>query len=94
MGKGDQTEGKVLNRIMRCTSDGWEVEADPRHAELVVEQLGLDNEQGVTTPAVSGNEEEDVEEDSELTGDDITRYRGVIARCNYLAVDRPDCFFQ
>ena len=55
------------------------------------EQLGLDNEQGVTSPVVSGNEEEDVEEDSELTGDDITRYQRVIARCNYLFVDCPDC---
>jgi hypothetical protein len=28
-----------------------------------------------------------------LTGADITSYRGVIARCNYLASDRPDCNF-
>ena len=32
-----KTEGKVLNRIVRQTSDGWEIEADPRHAELVIE---------------------------------------------------------
>ena len=79
VGKGDQVEAEVLNRIIRCTSNGWEAEADPRHAELVVEQLGLDNEQGVNTPCVSGSEEEDVEEDSELTGDGITRYWGVVA---------------
>ena len=28
VGKGSQTEGKVLNRIIRCTSDGREIEAD------------------------------------------------------------------
>ena len=38
---GLDKEGKVLNRIVRCTSGGWELEADPRHAELVVEQLGV-----------------------------------------------------
>ena len=42
MGKGDQHEGQVLNRFIRCTEAGWEVEADPRHAELVVEQLGIE----------------------------------------------------
>jgi len=42
---------------------------------------------------VSGLDEEDTEEDVPLEGEDITRYRGVIARCNYLAADRPDCVF-
>ena len=26
-------------------------------------------------------------------GEDITRYLGVIVRCNYMAADRPDCVF-
>ena len=42
MGKDYQQEGTVLNRLIRCTGAGWEVEADPRHAELVVEQLGIE----------------------------------------------------
>ena len=36
---GYKEKGKVLNRVIRRTGSGWEVEADPRHAELVVEQL-------------------------------------------------------
>ena len=91
--KGGKIEGKVLNRIIRHTPSGWEIEADPRHAELVVEQLGLVDEKGVNTPGISGTEEEDLEDDVDLEGEDITRYRGVIARCNYMAVDRPDCVF-
>ena len=86
-------EGKVLNRIIRNTTAGWEIEADPRHAELVVEQLGLTDEKGVVTPGISGSEEEDTEDDVDLEGEEATRYRGVIARCNYLATDRPDCLF-
>lgn len=36
-------QGKLLHRIVRCTDGGWELEADPRHAEFVVEQLGAGN---------------------------------------------------
>ena len=89
MGKDCQQAGKVLNRIIRCTTVGWEIEADPRHAELVFEQLGI-VDKGVSTPGVSGSEEEDEDDDGPLVGEDITRYRGVIARCNYMATDRPD----
>ena len=93
LGVDCQLEGKVLNRILRCNDDGWEIEADPRHAELVIEQLGLNDDKGIGTPGVSGADEEDNDDDYALTGEDITRYRGVIARCNYLGSDRPDCLF-
>ena len=29
MGIGYKKEGKVLNRVLRITEDGWEMEADP-----------------------------------------------------------------
>ena len=67
MGKDCQQEGKVLNRIIRCTDVGWEIEAVPRHAELVVEQLGI-VDKGVSTPGVSGSEEEDEEDNVPLVG--------------------------
>ena len=86
-------EGKVLNRLIRATESGWEIEADPRHAELVIEQLGLANEKPLSTPGVSGQEEDDLDDDEPLRGGDITSFRGVAARCNYLWPDRPDCNF-
>ena len=92
IGRDSQQEGKVLNRLNRCTGAGWEVEADPRHAELVVEQLGIEDK-GLSTPGVSGIDEEDTEEAVPLEREDITRYRGVTTRCNYLAADRLDCVF-
>ena len=55
------------NRIIWCTDVGWEIEADPRHAELVVKQLGIEDK-GVSTPGVSGIEEEDEEGDIPLVG--------------------------
>ena len=63
LSKDIQQGGKVLNRMA-----GWEIEADPRHAKLVVEQLGLANERGCVTPGVSGIEEEDDEGDVPLEG--------------------------
>ena len=90
---GYKEEGKVLNRVIRRTGSGWEVEADPRHAELVVEQLGLKEDKGIGTPGLSGADEDDNDQDTPLKGADITSYRGVIARCNYLGSDRPDCSF-
>ena len=84
IGKDYHQEGKFLNRLIRCTDAGSEVEADPRHAELVVEQLEIEDK-GVSIPLTSGLDEEDTEEDVPLEAEDITRYSSVLARCNYLA---------
>ena len=51
-------------------------------------------DKGISTPGVSGIEEEDEEGDVPLVGEDITRYRGVIARCNYMADERQACVFS
>ena len=44
------TEGRSLNRVVRCTPDGWEVEPDQRHADVIVRELALTGANGVTTP--------------------------------------------
>ena len=36
---GEVLEGKVLNRIVRLAADGFELEADQRHAEMIVAGL-------------------------------------------------------
>ena len=72
-------DGKVLNRIVSCSSDSWHLEADPRHSELVVQILGI-TEKGLSTPGVDGIPEDDFESDVPLTGTDITTFRGVPAR--------------
>ena len=36
-------EARVLNRTIRITEQGWEYEPDQRHAELIVEELGLES---------------------------------------------------
>ena len=51
-GEGCVQEGKVLNRIVRYTDQGWQLEADPRHSELIIEQLGVDGGKAVVTPGI------------------------------------------
>ena len=40
-GEGDDKEARVLNRIVRWTSEGLEYEADPRHVEIIFKQLNI-----------------------------------------------------
>ena len=85
--------GEVHNRALRITDLGWEMEADPRHGELIVEQLGLSDSKPAATPGTDGKEEEDLDGDVELIGEEATNFRAVAARGNYLAMDRPDIQF-
>ena len=40
-GPACSSEGQILNRVVRATDRGFEMEAGPRLAELIIEQLGL-----------------------------------------------------
>ena len=87
------SEGRLLNRIVRCTPAGWELEADQRHADLILQELDLSSAKGVLTPGESVIRREDEEEEEELSPADTTRHRAIVARANYLAADRPDLMY-
>ena len=72
----------------RDAAKGWQ-----ETLSAIIEQLGLEGEMGVVTPGAPGAAEEDVDDDTPLSGQAVTQYRGVIARCNYMGTDRPDCLF-
>ena len=89
-------EGQVLNRVVRRTASGWELEADLRHAELIIKQLGLESANAVSTPGVAqvGSRPNDEDDADELLGPaDASLYRAIIARCNYYQPDRPNMQF-
>ena len=48
--KGQVKEVRVLNRVLRWTDKGIEYEADPRHVEIILKQLNIDQCKPVTTP--------------------------------------------
>ena len=41
--------GKVLNRVINYIGDGYELKADHRHSETIVEELGVSGSGGITT---------------------------------------------
>ena len=49
-GVGEESEERILNRIIRVTEDGWEIEADQRHADIIIGELNLKEANGVKTP--------------------------------------------
>ena len=61
--KSDEKELKILNRIIRYTNNGIELEADLRHAELIVSQLGLTESKELTCPATDEIKRDDDEEE-------------------------------
>ena len=42
-GGDNRSEIRILNKVARMTGTGIELEADPRHAELVISEVGLGN---------------------------------------------------
>ena len=89
-------EVRILNRIIRWTKEGIEYEPDQRHAEKIVSDLGLEKSRDVATPCVP--ETADIKKINEkdqmpLDAQDATKFRGIAARINYLAADRPDLQF-
>ena len=91
LGRGDDEskEERILNRVLRVTQSGWELEADQRHADILVRQLNLENAKPVSTPCddkyIHIHEDEE-----ELTHNMARQFRELAARANYLAQDRAD----
>ena len=78
----------ILNRLVTWTERGIELEADPRHSELIIREMGCDGAK-VTTALVKERLEE-VENSEPLEPSEVPRYRSVSMRLAYLAQDRPD----
>ena len=91
LGPGYSDEIRILNRVIRWTSDGLTMEADPRHAEIIIRELGLEDAKAVQTPGIDNLEVDGGEQ--ELSSSEATRYRAIAARCNYLSLDRVDIQF-
>ena len=96
--RGRETEVKILNRVLTWGQHGVTYGADQRHGELIIKDLGLETAKGVTTPGtredVKKADQENEGDDQECDGKEATLYRGICARLNYLAQDRPDIAYS
>lgn len=90
---GGESEINILNRNVRLTKEGYEVEADPRHAELIIEQLIDEHTQGSRRRCV-GDEKKEEEESEESSLAEAKKFRGVVARCLFLSLGRPESNLQ
>ena len=86
---GDVQEAIHLNRLLRQNPPGaeggerWELEADPRHVEILVSQVELSNEsKAVSTPGCK-----------ELGAEDRACYRSWTMRASCLSQDRCELQF-
>ena len=91
-GKNDAKQARALNRVITWYDDRIEYEADPRQAERLVNECGLEGAKTVATPGVKASFA-DHEADSPLDKRLHTPFRGSAARGNYLAADRIDTQF-
>ena len=96
--RGDVQGIVILNRILRWLSatptspDCIEYEADARHAEILVRQLGLAaGGKPVATPGVK--HKADDPDGDELVGERRATFRSATMRLAYLAQDRPELQF-
>ena len=94
---GNVQEAIHLNRLLRLYPPGEEgcerreLEADPRHVEILVLQMGLSDEsKAVSTPGVRTTDEED---GKELDAEDRARHRTWTMRASYLSQDRCELQF-
>ena len=95
LGPGDQDakEARALNRVVRWTPSGIEYEADPRQAERLIQECGLEGSNVISTPGVRQTAK-DIAEDQPLPSKLATPFRGSAARGNYLGPDRLDAQFS
>ena len=87
-------EGRVLNRVVRWTEEGWEMEPDQRHVDLIVKELGLDDARPVSTPGETESRDNEAEYSKPLSPDEAFKFRGLAASANYLASDRTDITYS
>jgi hypothetical protein len=94
--ESDDKEVVFLNRVIALKIQGGEkklvFEADVRHANMIVEQLGLSKANGVDVPTSKLSSEAQYAEfnSAVLSPEQAQLYRSLTMRAAYLAQDRPD----
>ena len=90
-GTRDIKEVVILGRTLKFTEMGLEYTADDKHRDAILEELGLESEsKSLGCPALGADKMDEPRDENELLKEDVTSFRSVAARSNYLGMDRPD----
>ena len=90
--KSDDKAITILNRCVEWTNQGILYEPDPRHVEILMNELGLKDSKSVVSPGVKSAQVPD-DQNPHLEHPQATKFRQLIARCNFLCQDRPDIIY-
>ena len=96
VGPDKVAEDRILGRIIRATENGWEYEADPRHAEVIIQELGLQEAKGVASPGDGKGEMNELNNNEggiPLSPGDARLFRSLAARAMYLSQGWADIAF-
>ena len=89
----DEKEVVMLGRLVRWTPEGVEMEADPKHRDLVLRALALDDSSNGLTSNGEAQKNNEGDENYFLDPSESTAYRAICARLNFLAQDSPELQF-
>ena len=89
-GPKDASEIIMLNRRVQWTEAGIRISPDPRHVKDIIEELGLEGAKPADTPVIVSQSSKKDSDSRALSMRDATLYRRLVAKLNYLAMDRPD----
>ena len=87
--KADDKAITILNRCVTWTGQGIQYEADPRHVEILINEMEFHGVKPSLVPGSKSSSKDD-ENDPHLDASQATKFRQLIARCNFLCHDRPD----
>ena len=86
----DASEIVMLNRRVQWSEEGIRISPDPRHVKEIVEELGLERAKPADTPMIVSQSCQMDSDSRGLSLRDAMLYRRLVAKLNYLAMDRPD----
>ena len=85
---------RVLNRVRAWTHKGIAYEANRRHVDIVVQELGPSDAKSVTTPHSKKDTDKILSDlGKPLPPQEATMYRALAARLNHIALDKADVQF-
>ena len=86
----DASEIVILNRRVQWTDGGIRISPDPRHVKGIIEELGLEGAKPADTLMIVSQSGKMDSDSRALSLWDATLYWRLVAKLNYLAMDRPD----
>lgn len=93
VGPGGDESVKFLNRALRWSPKGFELEPDVRHADRMIKDLGLENSKGTDSPGTKTVEKNILEACDLLDATEKKLFMSIAGTGLYLAIDRPDIQF-